>query len=221
MKVSALMIPLILFLLAGPGAARAIPNVWGVWTWDHPEPVQVLAVPGGGGLPLTSAASFGGAPVNATVRIQLWYQDDSMEDPQPPEPVAGFPAEDLWLEAPGLMACPGGTTADADTDTEGWFTFSLPLSLGGWTDPQGAEPYPMVLVSGSPLYELNGPIIRPTLLINSPDINADGQVNLTDLGLFATDYTGEYSFRSDFFWDGVLNLTDVGRLAAAFGNQCP
>ncbi len=45
--------------------------------------------------------------------------------------------------------------------------------------------------------------------------------DLVDLGTFSQAFYGEYSFRSDFFWDGLLNLSDVGRYATSFADQCP
>jgi hypothetical protein len=182
--------------------------------------VHVLAIPGGGP-PLTAGSFYGGAAADATIRIQLWYQSDSPEDPTDPMPVPDYPAEDIWLEAQGLVPCPGQAHADDDTDAEGWFTFSLPLQMGGWTDPEGGDPHPYIMVAGSPLCELNGPAIQPAILVNSPDLNADGQVNLSDVGLFSSDFYGAHRFRSDFFWDGVLNLADVGRLATGIGHECP
>ncbi|MBU2502334.1 hypothetical protein KJ682_13460 [bacterium] len=56
---------------------------------------------------------------------------------------------------------------------------------------------------------------------NSPDISGDLQVNLMDVGLFASDYFGAYSFRADLVPDGVLSLSDVGRFAMALGSMCP
>ncbi len=59
------------------------------------------------------------------------------------------------------------------------------------------------------------------LSYNSPDMNGDGSVNLADMGMFSTDFYGEYHFRSDFFRDGAINLSDVGQLATSFGANCP
>jgi hypothetical protein len=222
MKTRCLMIlaVLILAVLALVAQAQAIPDIWGVWTWDHTETVHVLTVPGGGGPPLTSAEYFGGTPTDATIRIQLWAQGDNPEDPQPPAPVANFPAEDIWLAAPGLVPCPFWPNPDADTDDEGWFTFALPLTFGGWMDPEGGPSDLLVFVNGSALSEENGPPISPGILINSPDIDGSGYVNLADVGYFAYDFFEVYHFRSDFIWDGVLNLADVGKLAAALGQSC-
>ena len=56
---------------------------------------------------------------------------------------------------------------------------------------------------------------------NSADINGDLIVNLSDLGVFTTDYFGSYRYRSDFAWDGMVNLSDLGRFASAYGAGCP
>ena len=55
---------------------------------------------------------------------------------------------------------------------------------------------------------------------NSADISGDGTVNLTDIALFATDFYGQYHYRSDFYWDGNLNLSDLGLLASSMGVEC-
>jgi hypothetical protein len=57
---------------------------------------------------------------------------------------------------------------------------------------------------------------------NSPDINGDGIVNLSDVPLFASDYLGGLDpFRADYQYDGVVNLSDVVKVSQAFGSQCP
>ncbi|MDX2472329.1 MAG: hypothetical protein QNL91_01345 [Candidatus Krumholzibacteria bacterium] len=57
---------------------------------------------------------------------------------------------------------------------------------------------------------------------NSPDINGDGVVNLTDVPLFAGDFHGgAYDFRSDFHYDGIVNLSDVVHMAQGLGSSCP
>ena len=214
-----MLIRLIILGLVTAVPAQAIPLVWGEWSWEHDQTVHLMVSPGGNGPAFTEAVYLGGGPTDATIRIQLWFQSDMPpDDPPPPAPVANFPAEDLWLEVSGMYYCSGGTTADANTDDEGWFTFSLPPRMGGWAEQ---EEFPYVMVVGVPLTELNGPYLRPGILFNSPDINGDGSVNLADVGLFSTDFHGEYSFRSDFHWDGVLNLSDVGRLATGMGSTCP
>jgi len=215
MKNFGLFLVALMAALGSTGNAMATGSIWGVWDWPFSEPVQVVVSPGGSGPSLTQASLYGGATVDATIRIQLWYQYDS-----PPAPVPDFPAEDIWLEAPGLVSCMGGANADADTDEDGWFTFSHPLRMGGRSQIENGPPYMHVVVNGSWLEDLSQ-YITPTIIANSPDINGDLVVNLGDLGLFADNFFGEYDFRSDFYWDGVLNLSDVGRMATTFGEDCP
>ena len=56
---------------------------------------------------------------------------------------------------------------------------------------------------------------------NSPDINGDLAINLTDVTLFAADFFGPYAYRSDFNWDGAINLLDVTVLSGSMGITCP
>lgn len=211
------------FILAMGFSTRviAVPNVWGVWSWEISEPVHVIVVPDGGGNPLSAAVTSGGSVVDATIRIQLWVDaNDIPGSPPDPQVVPDFPREDLWLEVPGMSACLGGTIADGNTDEEGWFTFSTSPAMGGANDPGDIESYPYVMVSGSALADEEGRPIRPSIVFNSPDLNADHFVNLTDVQVFAEDFWGQYHFRSDFIWDGRLNLSDIVPLAAAQGSSC-
>jgi len=222
MKNLNLILAVFFILTASAGTAATIPNLWGEWEWNITELVQVMNTPGGGGHPLSAANYLGGPTVDATIRIQLWVQGDDPEGPNDPMPVANFPGEDIWLEIPGTVWCQGGeATADGPTDDQGWFTFSQALNMGGWSDPEGDPPLVTVMVNGAPLHGLQGEPIWPTIVFNSPDINADLSVNLMDLSVFVPDYFGDYAFRSDFFWDGVLNLSDVAFMAIHMGEECP
>lgn len=210
----------LVLVLASVGPADASIEVWGVWNWPHTEPVHIMVTPGGGGDSLSDAEFFGGAPADATIRVQLWVLSGSLEDPQPPETVANFPAEDLWLEAPGVAMCVGGANADGNTDADGWFTFSGQLNGGGWTNANLGTPGLLVKVSGVALDDRFAQI-RPHILVNSPDMDGDGRVSISDIPPFADDFYGAYAFRSDFLWDGVINLSDVTRFAASLGESCP
>lgn len=212
---------LFLFSAATTVHAKFIPEVWGQWAWPHDEPVHVVVSPGGGGTPLAAAEYSGGALTDGTIRIQLWVLAGQIGEPPSPEPVANFPREDLWLEFPGLQACWTGMSADAHTDAEGWFTFSNTLTMGGWNDPADPESFPHVMVNGTVLLDENRQVIRPTLVVNSPDLNGDLAVNLFDISAFTQDYYGPYAYRGDFSWDGVLNLTDLVWLSRLFGETCP
>lgn len=127
--------------------------------------------------------------------------------------VANFPAEDMWLESGdgGMVPCTGGTNADQNTDENGFTTWATALNAGG-----SSEDLCYVYVNGQ---ALNG--VPFALAFNSADINGDGVVNLTDVGLFSGAFFGSYDFAADFFADGILNLNDVGRLATGLGAACP
>lgn len=206
-----------LVLLSAGAAPASVPHIWGVWSWDYDEPVQLMVTPGGNGPAFSDASFQWGGTADATIRIQIWVENWG----GPNGPLAGFPAEDLWFEAPGLTPCVGGSIADADTDDQGWVVFSLPPNMGGCTenpdDPAGLNIY----IMGDLLRDADWVPIAPNILVNSPDINGDLTVNLADVGMFSSDFFGAYSFRSDFYWDGVLNLADVGRMATGVGGSCP
>jgi hypothetical protein len=58
------------------------------------------------------------------------------------------------------------------------------------------------------------------------DANADGLVNITDLGIVLsvfglTHSDSGFNDGADFNGDGVINITDLGTLLAAFGTPCP
>lgn len=161
-------------------------------------------IPNGGGSAFTGARDAGGL-VDATVTLTLI---DGLGDP-----IANFPAEDLWLESVdgGMAFCTGGTTADLNTDVAGQTQWVTPLAAGG-----SSQALTAVMVSGAALTSGNLPISH-----NSADISGDGIVNLTDVPLFVNDFYGSYNFRSDFSYDTVINLSDVVKMGTAIGASCP
>ena len=71
---------------------------------------------------------------------------------------------------------------------------------------------------------INGNALANTLPVsyNSPDLNGDGGVNLTDVQIFAGDFFAVgYAFRADLFFDNIVNLSDLVPLAASIGATCP
>ena len=111
----------------------------------------------------------------------------------------------------GLVYCQQGTCADGPTDDTGTTTWVQP-PLGGGSSQAGT----VVYVSGSPL---TWNILD--LHFNSADLNGDLAVNLTDIGMFASDFFTYYHYRSDFHHDGVINISDLGLLAQSMQAQCP
>jgi hypothetical protein len=168
-------------------------------------------LPNGNGAPFTDAvAVVGFADVDATIDLTL---NDGLG-----LPINLFPFEDMWLESSdgGLVACTGGTTADASTDALGATQWQNPLAAGGSTS--STADLTVVMINGAALTSNAGlPIAH-----NSADINADGQVNLSDVQLFAADfYAVGYNFKSDLAFDAQVNLSDIVPLAQAMGGACP
>jgi hypothetical protein len=169
--------------------------------------VSLFNLPNGGGKAFTEAQVPGGAVVDATIEVVIRDGNNNV--------IAGFPGEDLWLASfdGGMVACIGGATADGDTDANGVTGWATALNAGG-----NSEALCYIMVSGDALTSVGSEM---ALHFNSADINADGTVNLSDVGEFATYFSGGYNYVADFFFDGILNLPDVGLLATGVGGSCP
>jgi len=200
-----------LLLILMPTAAYAC---WDYMEYVHaemnfsgPEMATVMVVPDGSGTPLSAASLANGAIIDATITL---YVNDCYD-----QPIAAFPREDMWLESldQGLISCVGGSIADANTDADGVTTWSRPLQAGGASQTACA-----IFINGSAvMYPSSLP-----LQFNSPDINGDGLINLTDVSLLAGDYySSTYQFRSDFARDGNINLSDLAKFVPALGANCP
>lgn len=191
-----------------------IPEIWVEHTIATEGPVSLFNVPDGSGAPFSAAFGPGGAVVDATITMTLYDGP-----PGSGQTVAHFPYEDMWLESDGglLGFCPGGSCADAHTDVNGVTTWSTALNLGGRSNPDlGGQIY--ILINGA---VPEGEGLVADLRMNSPDINGDLEVNLSDIPPFAEDFYGPYAYRSDFVWDGVVNLSDLAELAKAMATACP
>jgi hypothetical protein len=180
-------------------ANAGIPDLTNSTAAGPASTVQVLITPAG----LGSNLAARGATVTVTVR-------DGNNDP-----IAGYAFQDIVLDgaiSSDLNICPGGSTADGNTDASGVATFSNTIAGGGFTQ-NGLQVY----LGGQPL---NGAALN--IDVNSPDINGDRTVTVSDVGAFAGDFgSGSFVFRSDFVPDGVLNISDVGRFATAVQEVCP
>ena len=205
---------LVLFLtgLVGPGGAMActgVPDLDFSIVWKTFEGLCSLVItPEGTGAPLTQARTPDGTIVDATIHLTLNSNCITTE------PVANFPAEDMWLESTtnGVNFCLGGNLPDGPTDIEGNTQWSQPLLGGGWDDVDCR-----VVVNG--LVTPAGNTLN--LIINSPDSNGDGEINIVDVYEFAQDFFGPYRFRADLAFDGVINLSDLSILGASLGQSCP
>lgn len=177
-----------------------------------PDPGQSEVSTAGGSVTITPAGS-GQTLLQRGCDVSLTVRDVNGL------PIPNYPAQDIWLDdaATGdINLCQGGSAADADTDANGATTISGALAGGGYTQAGMS-----VFVSGVALTTTVGgtdPVL--SIDVNSPDITGDRIVNLSDVGLFATDLTA-YNFRSDYTHDGNVNLSDVGLFAQWIGEVCP
>ena len=173
--------------------------------FSGPDPVVVINFPNGEGRRFDEARTSGGV-VNGTIHLMLL---DGMG-----VPINDYPREDIWLESVdgGAASCLQGSIADANTDVNGETSWVNPLMAGGYSEANTD-----VIINGSPLFSLG-----LNVHFNSPDINVDGVVNLTDVAMFSQDFFGwTYQFRSDFHYDGIVNLSDLAILGEGLGASCP
>ena len=192
-----------LFGLAGSSAAD--------WEWDCSTvsaasvPVSVVTFPDGNGMRLDDCYIFGGARIDATITLQLLDLSG--------DPVAGYPASEMWLESTSgaMVLCPGGSIADHDTDQNGETTFSGPIQGGGSFDPDNGDRMQVVGVWNC-IYPLELEVYS-----NSPDMNGDLVVDLSDVVIFAEYFYGTYDYAADFHWDGLINLSDLVWLVQGMG----
>ena len=189
-------------------AQSGIPDLSHCEAWsayEGEETPTLLVAPDGSGRSFDQAQLPDGQFVDATVYLRVLDWND--------DPIYMFPAEDMWLVSidGGMVPCVAGNISDVNTDATGLTYWVEPLLAGGYS-----EMVTLVMVNGDSVWD-DGIMLS----YNSPDMNGDGSFNLADMGMFSTDFYGEYHFRSDFFRDGAINLSDVGQLATSFGANCP
>jgi len=181
------------------------------------EPVCILVIPDGSGMTFQEARTLDGEVVDVTVSVLIWLVDEF----GPIGPLAGFEAAHLTLQAPNgfTLGCAQDhvSAADHDTDADGWTEFTLAPRAGGWS-----QELLEIYVVDDPAGAMGSDIPALPIYFNSPDINGDRQVNLSDVVLFAQDF-GDPSapIRSDLLWDGIINLSDLVVLSQHLGVECP
>ena len=182
-------------------------------TYEGTGPLTLLVLPSGQG-PGFDAAADGVSAQTVDARLEVTLRDALHF------PIANFPYEDIWLETVdgGLVACPGGTNADQNTDPDGVTYFTLASHAGGHC-ASGT----LVMVNGDPVLDEDHSVLVMPLWFNSPDIDGDLDIDLMDLTFFVTDYCGGYDFRSDLDYDHDLGLTDLSVFTQAFFGDtgCP
>ncbi|MBK7672626.1 MAG: hypothetical protein IPJ24_14760 [bacterium] len=97
--------------------------------------------------------------------------------------------------------------------------FSGPFYGGGHTDLAAGDQV-VVMTASTGSTPITSPL--NDLQMNSADINGDLIIDLNDVPLFTSDYyLGVYVFRSDFHADGFVNLSDIGVFATTYNKSCP
>ena len=197
-------IPTVVFATCLVFASQAEAKSWETYidvTTSASEQVSLFCTPDGSGRAFDDAQGLGGHAVDATITIEMYRND---------LPVVGYPAEDIWLDSSlsGIALCrSAGMIADSSTGADGITTISMPLHCGGSMDAVSGETL-RVVVGGVPEEGL-----AHQILINSPDMNGDLVVDLSDVVLFASKYAdsylGGYDYAVDFHYDGVINLSDL------------
>lgn len=203
-----LMLVAVFGLMAGGAVADIV--------FDHLEfeadqvPITLLVVPDGSGPGFAGARRDDGAPWGRPFRVRPWFR--VWGGPDEPVTIPGYPAEDVWLGTlAGGMPCPGHGHPDAASDAEGWFTWSAPLAAGGAM----AQDDLMLVLAGMVSDE-----VLPVRCV-SPDLVADDEVDLSDVGAFVAALGAGDATVADFNGDGLVNLSDIAVFAPSIGAECP
>ncbi len=160
-----------------------------------------------------------GAGVNA----RIWVQVIDIFN----NPVGGIPPTDIWFTPcnpnESLVFCQGWRIMDAPTDAMGRTELTLQLYSGGCAVLDGLQCVVMDPWLGTPIV-LQNPPCDPDIWFKSPDMNADFQVNLSDLAIFAACYLVPLTPPcrcADYNDDGLVNLSDLAWFGGHYLHRCP
>lgn len=214
-------------------------SVWGVgpvWAQANPSApncsavlitpgipdVSMFLIPNGGGSSFVNCFQRGGTQVPSQILVTLIDAFGSV--------VVGYPPNRIRIEEIGspLIWCANASTpvpphwpnlADSPTNNAGQTTFTNAYFGGSWVDATATGgTFVWVADNTGTWFQIPTPLM---VSYNSPDINGDLVVNLSDVATFAGDFFTGYNYRSDFNYDQVINLTDVAMFASAMGAVCP
>jgi len=187
-------------------------------TMNYPAGVaaSVMTRPDGQGDPLANAWTWDGIVGNDATRVDASFSAAVRNSLNSSLLNLDVSQVLLATNLGGLIACPGG--ANADAYVSGDYQFADPVLGGGNTNPNLAEGT-FVQVVDAPGTSFSGATSLP-IQFNSPDMNGDLWVNLSDVADFAEDLATSYDYASDFVWDGRIDLRDVAELAESLGISC-
>ena len=165
-----------------------------------------MILPDGSGDLLSEAFLPDGSRVDGMITVIVLNGDGT--------PYSAYCQENIWVmdQGGGLSFCPNGNLPISQTDSNGFTQFTRRFFGGG-----ASSGLLQVYLHGAALRSVSGMAVR----FNSPDMNGDLAVDLSDVPLFAADFvSGVYAYRSDFHHDGQINLSDLVRMAGALGARC-
>lgn len=186
------------------------------------QDVSMFLVPNGSGTPFQNCFERGGNQVNAQILVTIL---DTNFIPAMGVIPNRIRIEEMltslaWCTNPTLPVPPHYPNyADLPTNNLGQTQFTLAYFGGGSVEAAATGgTYVWLLENSGTWNRIPTPV---NVSYNSPDINADGVVNLSDVAVFANDFFTGYNYRSDYNYDQVINLADVAMFAGSMGANCP
>ena len=104
-----------------------------------------------------------------------------------------------------------------------------PLSLAGHTDADGAIQFAFSQIGGRGSFDVRATIfyagarlefVPIPVAFTSPDLDANGTVNVVDLGLWANGLPPGYAQPSDYDCNQAVNVIDLGMWVGGLGLGC-